>query len=100
MIDAEGNDIGELIRLLDDAGYIDCLEYTWVTDEMPTQLPSPSQARAFPRPYGLPIIGPSVRSFGKSRSAFEIDSQARDAPASMAAHSDGSCACECTMTAA
>ena len=27
----------------DDTGYIDCVDYAWVTDEMPTQLPHPRQ---------------------------------------------------------
>lgn len=49
VVDAEGNDIGVLLLWLDEAGYIDCLEYGWVTDEMPTELPSPSQVRPFRR---------------------------------------------------
>jgi hypothetical protein len=58
-------------------------------DEMPTQLPSPSQVSAFPLPYGLPINGQAGRLI-KSRHALEIDSYARDGPASMGAQIDGS----------
>lgn len=43
--DPEGDAIGGLLLWLDENGFIDCLEYWWVTDEMPTQLPSPSQVR-------------------------------------------------------
>jgi hypothetical protein len=53
-------------------------------DEMPTQLPSPSQVSAFPLPYGLPINGQAGRLI-KSRHALEVDSYARDGPASMGA---------------
>lgn len=50
VVASDGNDIGVMHLWLDEAGYIDCLEYGWVTDEMPTELPSPSQIRPFPRP--------------------------------------------------
>ena len=49
VVDAEGNDIGLLLLWLDKAGFIDCLEYGWVTDDMPTELPNPSQVRHFHR---------------------------------------------------
>ena len=49
VVDADENVIGLLLLWLDEAGYIDCLEYGWVTDDMPTELPSPSQVRPFPR---------------------------------------------------
>jgi hypothetical protein len=49
VVGADDNDIGLLLLWLDEAGYIDCLEYGWVTDDMPTELPSPSQVRPFPR---------------------------------------------------
>lgn len=49
VVDAEGEEIGLLLLWLDEAGYLDCLEYGWVTDDMPTELPSPSQVRPFPR---------------------------------------------------
>jgi hypothetical protein len=45
VFDDDGNAIGGLILWLDGDGYIDCLEYWWVTDDMPTELPSPSQVR-------------------------------------------------------
>jgi hypothetical protein len=38
-----GDVIGGLILWLDDEGYMDCLEYWWVTDEMPTELPPPGR---------------------------------------------------------
>jgi hypothetical protein len=41
VVDDEGEVIGMLLLWLDDHGYIDCLEYGWVTDEMPTELPRP-----------------------------------------------------------
>jgi hypothetical protein len=41
VVSASGEIIGMLLLWLDDAGYIDCLEYAWVTDEMPTHLPDP-----------------------------------------------------------
>jgi hypothetical protein len=41
VVDDGGDPIGMLLLWLDDAGYIDCLEYAWVTDEMPTRLPDP-----------------------------------------------------------
>jgi hypothetical protein len=45
VFDDPGDAIGGLILWLDADGYIDCLEYWWVTDDMPTELPSPSQVR-------------------------------------------------------
>lgn len=42
----DGEPIGGLLLWLDDDGYIDCLEYWWVTDEMPTQLPAADQVQA------------------------------------------------------
>jgi hypothetical protein len=48
VVDADGEPIGLLLLWLDGAGYIDCLEYGWFTDEMPTELPGPSQLRPFP----------------------------------------------------
>jgi hypothetical protein len=38
----DGEVIGMMLLWLDDSGYIDCLEYGWVTDEIPTRLPDPS----------------------------------------------------------
>ena len=43
VLDEGGDPIGMLLLWLDDAGYIDCLEYGWVTDEMPTGLPTPDR---------------------------------------------------------
>jgi hypothetical protein len=43
VVDQDGEPIGMLILWLDDAGYIDCLEYAWVTDEKPTRLPGPDR---------------------------------------------------------
>jgi hypothetical protein len=45
VFNAEGDAIGGLILWLDAGGYIECLEYWWVTDDMPTELPSRSQVR-------------------------------------------------------
>jgi hypothetical protein len=42
VVDEDGEVIGMMLLWLDDSGYIDCLEYGWVTDEMPTRLPDPS----------------------------------------------------------
>lgn len=39
VVDHDGEVIGKLLLCLDDSGYIDCLEYAWVTDEIPTRLP-------------------------------------------------------------
>ncbi len=36
-----GQPIGELLLWLDAQGFINCLEYAWFTDEMPTDLPPP-----------------------------------------------------------
>lgn len=41
VVDEQGDPIGMLLLWLDDAGYIDCLEYAWVTDERPAELPDP-----------------------------------------------------------
>lgn len=43
MLDEGREPIGVLLLWLDDAGYIDCLEYGWVTDKMPTRLPTPDR---------------------------------------------------------
>jgi hypothetical protein len=43
VVDDQGKAIGGLILWLDADGYIDGLEYWWVTDDMPTELPQPSQ---------------------------------------------------------
>jgi hypothetical protein len=48
VLDETGEPIGGLLLWLDDAGYIDCLEYWWTTDEMPTDLPSPDRLAAWP----------------------------------------------------
>jgi hypothetical protein len=42
LVDHDGQFIGMLLLWLDDSGYIDCLEYAWVTDQIPTQLPDPN----------------------------------------------------------
>jgi hypothetical protein len=42
VVDHDGHGIGMLLLWLDDSGYIDCLEYAWVTDEIPTRLPDPN----------------------------------------------------------
>lgn len=41
VVDETGDVIGMLLLWLDERGYIDCLEYAWVTDEMPTRPPDP-----------------------------------------------------------
>jgi hypothetical protein len=41
VLDESGDVIGGMILWLDDESYMDCLEYWWVTDEMPTELPPP-----------------------------------------------------------
>jgi hypothetical protein len=46
VFDADGDAIGGLLLWLNGGGYIECLEYWWVTDDMPTELPSPSQVRS------------------------------------------------------
>ncbi|MCA0294134.1 MAG: hypothetical protein LCH96_02255 [Actinobacteria bacterium] len=46
VVDERGEAIGELLLWLDAQGYINCLEYAWFTDEMPTILPSPDRVRA------------------------------------------------------
>lgn len=43
VLDAQGDVIGLLLLWLNADGYIDCLEYGWVTDQRPTELPSPTQ---------------------------------------------------------
>jgi hypothetical protein len=43
VIDHDGQVIGKLLLWLDDSGYIDCLEYARVTDEIPTRLPDPNR---------------------------------------------------------
>lgn len=43
VVDDDGVTVGMMLLWLDDAGYIECLEYSWVTEEMPTQLPQPRQ---------------------------------------------------------
>jgi hypothetical protein len=43
VLDEGREPIGVLLHWLDDAGYIDCLEYGWVTDKMPTRLPTPDR---------------------------------------------------------
>ena len=43
VVDERGEPIGELLLWLDARGYINCLEYAWFTDEMPTVLPPPSR---------------------------------------------------------
>jgi hypothetical protein len=42
VVDHDGEVIGMLLLWLDDSDYIDCLEYGWVTDEIPTRLPDPN----------------------------------------------------------
>lgn len=44
--DDHGDVIGGLLLWLDAGGYIDCLEYWWVTDDMPAELPQPYQLSA------------------------------------------------------
>lgn len=39
----DGEVVGGLLLWLDDSGYISCLEYWWVTDEMPMDLPLPDR---------------------------------------------------------
>lgn len=41
--DVNGEPVGGLLLWLDAAGSIECLEYWWVTEEMPTEFPSPDQ---------------------------------------------------------
>ncbi len=41
VVGGDGQPIGMLVLWLDDHGYIDCLEYAWMTDEMPSALPEP-----------------------------------------------------------
>jgi hypothetical protein len=41
VVDRNGETVGMLLLWLDDDGYIDCLEYAWVTDDAPMQLPDP-----------------------------------------------------------
>lgn len=45
VLNEQGQPIGGLLLWLDDDGYIDCVEYYWFTDEMPTVLPTPAQLR-------------------------------------------------------
>ena len=45
VVDERGEPIGQLLLWLDALGYIDCLEYAWFTDEMPTVLPPPDRVR-------------------------------------------------------
>ena len=40
----EGEPVGSLLVWIED-GYISCLEYGWVTDETPTELPPPTWVR-------------------------------------------------------
>lgn len=42
VVDHDGRVLGTLALWLDDSGCIDCLEYGWVTDEIPTRLPDPN----------------------------------------------------------
>jgi hypothetical protein len=42
VVDHDGQVIGMMLLWLDDSGYIDCLEYGWVTDDVPTRLPEPN----------------------------------------------------------
>ena len=46
VLDESGAVVGGLLLWLDDEGYMDCLEYWWVTDEMPTKLPTPDHLAA------------------------------------------------------
>jgi hypothetical protein len=41
VVDPDGQVTGMLLLWLDDAGYIECLEYAWVIDETPRELPDP-----------------------------------------------------------
>ena len=41
VVDQDSQVTGMVLLWLDDVGYIECLEYAWFTDEMPTQLPDP-----------------------------------------------------------
>jgi hypothetical protein len=43
VLDQDGEMIGLLLLWLDKEGYIACLEYGWVTDDMPATLPTPDQ---------------------------------------------------------
>ncbi len=43
VVDERGEPIGELLLWLDAQGYLNCLEYAWFSDEMPTVLPPPSR---------------------------------------------------------
>jgi hypothetical protein len=45
VFDQHGEPIGELLLWLDGEGYINCLEFAWWTDEMPTVLPTPERVR-------------------------------------------------------
>lgn len=41
VVGVDGEPIGNLVLWLDADGYMNCLEFGWVTDEMPTTLPEP-----------------------------------------------------------
>lgn len=43
VVDNAGELIGGLLLWLDPEGYIDCVEYFWYTDEMPSTVPSANQ---------------------------------------------------------
>ncbi len=43
VIDADGRPVGGLLLWLDDAGYIDRLEFSWYGEERPERLPSPEE---------------------------------------------------------
>ena len=46
VVNDDGDVVGGLLLWLDEVGYIECLEYWWVTEEMPTALPDPSHIRS------------------------------------------------------
>lgn len=45
VVDKDGEPTGELLLWLDVEGYINCLEYPWFTDAMPTDLPPPDRVK-------------------------------------------------------
>ena len=45
VVDAQGEAVGGLLLWLDSEGYIDALEYWWVSDDILTELPDPTQVR-------------------------------------------------------
>lgn len=63
-----GEMVGMLHLWLDGDGYVDCLEYSWVTDEVPTALPTP-ESLLLPAPPVFVVDGHDIELYPDAESA-------------------------------